>query len=201
MEKVFGVGWAKTGTTSLGTCFEILGYNHQTQRLDLTKHLGNNDLAPIMKVANKKDTFEDWPWLLLYKEFDKQFPESKFILTKRAPEKWVKSYKNMLEGQGSATEELNEIRRILYGLPFPEVSEEQLIKRYTQHNDDVIHYFKDRPEDLLIVDWSEGDGWKEICDFLGKKVPNIVFPHSNQGTYTKAPLIRKLRITIKEWLQ
>ena len=26
MTKVFGVGWAKTGTTTLGKCFGILGY-------------------------------------------------------------------------------------------------------------------------------------------------------------------------------
>jgi hypothetical protein len=43
---------------------------------------------------------------------------------------------------------LNEIRRNLYGLPFPHVTAEQLVTRYKRHNDDVISYFSQRPADL-----------------------------------------------------
>ena len=42
MSKVFGIGWAKTGTTTLGRCLEILGYNHQTQKLWLAFDYGSN---------------------------------------------------------------------------------------------------------------------------------------------------------------
>ena len=39
MSKVFGVGWAKTGTTTLGECFKILGFDHQSQNLELVKDI------------------------------------------------------------------------------------------------------------------------------------------------------------------
>ena len=185
MNKVFGIGWAKTGTTTLGECFKILGFNHQSQRLDLVKDVRQRNLNRIVALAKEKDTFEDWPWIILYQELDKAFPGSRFILTTREPEKWIRSYQNMLSRQGEASEELDEIRRILYGLPIPNVAEEQLIERYVKHNEAVMKYFQDRPASLLIVNWENGDGWEELCDFLDKDIPAVPFPHANRSNYTK----------------
>ncbi len=185
MSKVFGIGWAKTGTTTLGSCFKLLGYNHQTQDLKLTLDLEKNDFSRIFASVDAHDTFEDWPWLLLYKEMDAQYPNSKFILTTREQTGWVKSYKNMLKTQGRASGHMNKIRTILYSLPFPNVTEEQLIERYDKHVSDVKEYFKDRPNDLLILNWKDGDGWKELCGFLGKDIPTEDFPHANKGDYKK----------------
>jgi hypothetical protein len=201
MSKIFGIGWAKTGTTTLGKCFEILGFDHQTQDLGLVKDVGNGDLSRIMALVEKKDTFEDWPWIILYKELDEAFPGSKFILTKRNPEKWIRSYQNMLAKQGDAPEELNEIRRILYGLPFPNVSESQLIERYKRHNTEVEHFFHSRPDDLLIVDWEEGNGWEELCKFLGKDIPSTSFPHANKGTYSSKSVLSKVSSGFKKWMR
>lgn len=183
MSKVFGIGWAKTGTTTLGTCFEILGYTHQSQDLSLVPDLAADRLARIIEVARAKTTFEDWPWLLLYKELDEAFPGSLFILTRRDTAAWLRSYRNMLTQQGEATEEDNRIRRILYRLPFPQVSAEQLIDRYERHNAEVTAYFRNRPQDLLVVNWEQGDGWPELCGFLGKPIPSVPFPHANRGHY------------------
>lgn len=184
MNKVFGIGWAKTGTTTLGQCFNELGFKHKSQDLELVKHIKTGDLSKILEIADNYETFEDWPWIILYKELDEAFPGSRFVLTKRDPKKWVLSYKNMLSKQDEASEELNEIRQILYGLPFPNVTEEQLIQRYERHNREVEQYFSDRKNDLLIVNWAEDSGWEELCHFLGKDIPNIPFPHSNKGDYT-----------------
>jgi hypothetical protein len=43
--KVFGIDWAKTGTTTLGRCFEILGYNHQGQNLSLVPQIMRGDFS------------------------------------------------------------------------------------------------------------------------------------------------------------
>ena len=181
--KVVGIGWAKTGTTTLGQCFEILGYEHQSQRPDLVHGIKEGDLSRIQEVAKPKESFEDWPWIILFRELDTMFPGSKFVLTIRDPEQWMRSYTNMLLTQGDASDELNEIRRILYGLPFPNVTEEQLLERYRRHNREVKDYFSDRPDDLLVVNWEESDRWKTLCDFLGREVPSEPFPHANRGRY------------------
>lgn len=181
--KVFGIGWAKTGTTTLGRCFEILGFDHQSQRLDLVLDLKQGDLSRIQSVAAEKESFEDWPWIILFKELDEMFPGSKFVLTTRDPERWLKSYRNMLRCEKEASEKLNEVRRILYGLPFPNVTDQQLLDRYNSHNQEVTEYFADRPGSLLIVNWEEGDGWRQLCSFLAADVPLQLFPHANRGNY------------------
>src|SRR5207302_3774936 len=112
-----------TGTTTLGKCFATLGYDHQSQRLDLVKDLAVGDLSRIMTLANEKESFEDWPWIILYQELDRAFPGSRFVLTKRESSNWLRSYKNMLRQQGEPSEELNQMRRTLYGLPFPGVTD------------------------------------------------------------------------------
>ncbi|NGO50776.1 sulfotransferase family protein [Allomesorhizobium camelthorni] len=192
MSKIFGIGWAKTGTTTLGHCFRTLGFNHQSQDLSLVDGIPKDDLSRIMALAQQKETFEDWPWIILYKELDEAFPNSRFVLTVRDTEKWVRSYTNMLANKGTASESTNRIRQILYGLPFPDVTEAQLIERCQRHNQEVQLYFRDRPEDLLIVDWERGDGWKELCDFLGREVPREPFPHANKGKYSSQSMMRRV---------
>jgi hypothetical protein len=54
--KVFGIGWAKTGTTTLGHCLEILGYSHVGGQLDLVDHLAAGDVDRILDVAAQYDS-------------------------------------------------------------------------------------------------------------------------------------------------
>lgn len=199
MSKVIGIGWAKTGTTTLGTCFRILGFDHQSQDLDLAKDLRSGDLSRILAVASAKHSFEDWPWVLVYRELDEAFPGSRFVLTKRRTDRWLRSYRNMLAQEGKPSRELTEIRRILYGLPFPDVSDSQLIERYDRHNAEVEHYFRGRSQDLLIVDWEQAGGWKELCEFLGKNIPREPFPHANKGRYANRSITARLLQTVKRY--
>ena len=184
MNKVFGIGWAKTGTTTLGKCFRILGFHHQSHRIDLVNDLAEGRFDRIFSIVAKKESFEDWPWILLYKELDVAFPGGRFVLTTRDTQRWLRSYRNMLNLQGKASAEMNKIRRILYGLPFPNVSDQQLIDRYLSHNQRVIEYFWARPQDLLVVDWERGDGWDKVCHFLEKEIPTESFPHENRGRFS-----------------
>jgi hypothetical protein len=185
--KVFGIGWAKTGTTTLGRCLELLGYRHMGQRLDLVPHLATGDLAAIVAAATEADAFEDWPWLLLFRELDAAFPGSRFVFTTRAPDRWIRSYLNMLRHPVFVSDELTRIRRVLYGLPFPDVTAEQLLDRYQRHHDAVYEHFRDRPDDLLVVDWEAGAGWSELCGFLGHEVPGLPLPRENVGNYGSSP--------------
>lgn len=180
--KVFGIGWAKTGTTTLGKVFVALGYKHKTQDFTLLDDLMLGNYDKLNQVIKDHDSFEDWPWLLMFKQLDVLYPKSKFILTIRDSESWIKSYRNMLKTENNS-EYTNKNRSFLYGEKFPNVSDERLLYRYNYHIAEVKNYFRYRPNDLLIVDWSKGDAWKKVCNFLNKKIPNKPFPHANKGTY------------------
>jgi hypothetical protein len=178
--KVFGIGWAKTGTTTLGRCFEILGYNHQSQNLSLVPQIVRGDFAKTLRIAAAKESFEDWPWPLVYREMDAAFPGSRFVLTTRAPERWLASYRAMLAAENPPTPEVRAIRCQLFGLNPKTASDEELVARFLAHNGEVLKYFKDRPGDLLVVDWESGDSWEKLCEFLNALLPNAPFPHLNR---------------------
>ena len=187
--KVFGIGWAKTGTTTLGRCLRILGYKHMSQRLDLVSAYASRDMPQLCEIVAEADSFEDWPWILLFRELDRAFPESSFILTTRDSQRWLTSYRNMLAKQGPAKPRMTEMRRVLYDLDFPDVTDEDLLRRYKRHNEEVLHHFTDRPESLLVVDWEKKHGWAELCGFLQTDCPNVEFPHENRGHYTQSDAV------------
>ena len=55
---------------------------------------------------------------------------------------------------------------------------------YRKHRQGILEYFKDRPEDLLIMDFAYGDGWDKLCSFLSKEIPDEPFPHANKRNTT-----------------
>jgi hypothetical protein len=57
-----------------------------------------------------------------------------------------------------------------------------------------MEYFRDRPDDLLVMDVEKGDNWKELCGFLGIDIPDAPFPWKNRRT-----LRRSLRRKLKYW--
>ena len=178
--KVFGVGFHKTGTSTLNDVLQILGYRVCGNKNVLAKDLLNNDLSRLDSFFEEYDAFQDNPWPLLYKEFYQKYPESKFILTTRDEDKW---WNSLLNHFGS---EHTPMRQWIYGNGVPEGNEPLYRERYRQHNKEVIDFFSDKPEQLLVIDWKENDSkWERICEFLEKPVPQSNFPHANKKAYTK----------------
>jgi hypothetical protein len=83
--KVFGIGLNKTGTTTLGCCFRKLGYRHLSVRPDLLKLYREGHVDQVMNYMDGFDSFEDWPYSLMYRELWARFGDSAhYILHKNA---------------------------------------------------------------------------------------------------------------------
>lgn len=174
--KVVGVGLNKTGTKTLGACMVHLQFKHVTFSPEAFDLWRNNDYPALMKWVSTYDSFEDWPWPLMYKEIDKWHPGSSFILTRRKnPDIWFKSLCRHAERSGPTI-----FRKVIYGYEMPHDHKHEHIAYYEKHLDSVREYFKDRPNDLLEVCWEEGDGWAELAQFLHLPQPDIPFPHENK---------------------
>lgn len=171
--KVFGIGLHKTGTTSLANALYTLGFNvtgfFEVHEPNFSERV--YDLA--YDLADRYDAFQDTPWPLLYKELDTRYPGSKFILTIRPAEKWIISVVNHFKHYYIPAHEW------IYGVRSAQGNEDIYVRRYEQHNLEVQIYFKDRPNDLLVMDISEGDGWEKLCPFLGVDIPPFDFPSQN----------------------
>jgi hypothetical protein len=50
-----------------------------------------------------------------------------------------------------------------------------------EHAARVAEYFSGRPDDLLVLDITAGDGWPPLCRFLGRPVPDAPFPATNRS--------------------
>jgi hypothetical protein len=128
------------------------------------------DLGRLMQFAESPDSFEDLPWCYLYRELDTHFPGSKFILTVRKTDRaWFDSFRKHNV----------RLNNNIY-IPPKGTAFEETMAIYHNHNAAVREYFKDRPNDLIELCWERGDGWKELCTFLDKPIPELPFPHSNR---------------------
>lgn len=183
MVRCVGVGWAKTGTTTLGECFKILGFEHLTgPNFDLVDQLANGKVESVLARLDGFDTTEDWPWPLLVPELAETFPEAKFVLTTRDPESWLRSWQGMVDRESPGTERRQRrIREFIYEVDFPNPDPEAMLARVDRHNASVREVFKGQPDRLLEIDWSEADGWTELCAFLDVGIPDAPFPHANSA--------------------
>lgn len=153
-------------------------------------------MAPIWEIVENYNAFEDNPWPVLFRQLDKKYPDSKFILTIREDEKWLNSVLNHFGGTST------DMRKWIYGVGDPVGNEKIYLHRYQQHNREVKEFFNTRSDDLLIMNFEEGDGWDKLCAFLNHKKPKAKFPHTHKGAFTRAEkafqfVLKPLRITKK----
>ncbi len=192
--KLFVIGFHKTGTTSLGKALEILGYqvcgNFVVRNAEM-EAMKDAVYQRAYSLIDQYDAFQDTPWYLLYKDLDQICPNSKFILTVRPTKDWLLS---VLNHYASTPNIMNEW---IYGKAFPTSNEEIYIDRYEKHNSEVIAYFKNRPNDLLVLHSDEGYSWDKLCDFLGTDIPTEEFPHLNQRSLK---VNNKFLISLKNFL-
>ena len=183
--KVFGIGYPKTGTTTLGYCFRRLGYKHSTYNMDLAVKVCKGDEVAAIHAAKHYESFEDWPWFLVYKPISKVYTSAKFVLTVRQdPDAYVNSLYRHRKAQGVFEPDFKEPAwwRDLFGYE-PGFWDSDLFRnKYISHNESVIEHFRNKPESLLVVSWEKGDGWHELCQFLDRPLPKETFPHRNKST-------------------
>jgi hypothetical protein len=130
-QKVFCIGFHKTGTKSLAEALTLLGYRvtgpNGTKDPDIAKNV--NDMA--YRLVEQYDAFQDNPWPIIYQALDQHYPNSKFILTMRPTDPWVDSVVRYFGANSTP------MRQWIYGAGSPLGNEDIYIRRYEKHNDNV----------------------------------------------------------------
>lgn len=176
--KVFGLGFQKTGTSSLAAILRRLGYR-VAGYADFRDLVAREDvswdtvISRALEVAEQADAAKDTPWPLLYRELDAAFPGSKFIHVIRDTNSWIDS------AVGDFADHPNRLHQLIYGVPFPKGHEVVWTDRYERHNREVAAYFADRPKDYLHLRLEDGLSYAAICPFLGEPVLEDPVPHAN----------------------
>jgi hypothetical protein len=171
--KVFCIGFHKTGTKSIGSALSTLGYRvcgpTGVRDPDIAKNIGTH----IEKALDQFDAFQDNPWPIVFDSLDTMVPGSKFILTLRPEEQWISSIVSHFGNLDTA------MREWIYSVGHPQGHEKLYLQRYRDHNRDVIDYFKERESDLLVLNLAQDFTWQKLCEFLDKPLPHLPFPFIN----------------------
>jgi len=207
-QKVFCVGRNKTGTTSLATALELLGYRvgHQQEGELLIEDWARRDFRSLIAYCRKSDAFQDIPFSIdfTFQAMDQAFPGSKFILTVRdSDEQWYASMirfhtMRLRERTGQnrlpSARDLQEdpyiypgyrwrLRQLVRGTVEGDnlYPKEERIREYNEHNRRIQDYFRHRPNDLLVLNLAEPDAMENLCRFLDKPFTGQKMPRLNES--------------------
>jgi hypothetical protein len=184
--RVFGIGMQKTGTTSLHEAFQMLGFD--------SGHWKSAEWARTIwwemnkwgrsRTAELDNALSDNPIPLLYEKLDKAYPGSKFILTVRDEDEWIRSMENFWTYEGNPrrwTWDVDGFSHKMHGIIYGQVEfdEEIFRERYRKHNAEVESYFKGRA-DFLRLKVDQGTTMTELSTFLGCPVMDMKFPHQHR---------------------
>ena len=169
--KIYCLGLSRTGTTTFSDFLRRYGFNiiHYPSSIQLQMGMG--------------DGASDIPVVPVYKQLDKSFPNSKFVHLVR--DNWVDAvepYFLRKKGRvGQASSQLNLRAQVFGSVDF---DRKLYADAYKRHDEDVREYFKDRPNDLLIMNIVGDESPKRLLDFLGLPDKGFGFPKSNSRETT-----------------
>jgi len=199
---VIGAGFGRTGTQSLYTALNQLGYRafHMREVVQRGAHaqwaaLGRGDVPvdTVGKLLRGYTATTDFPACIYYKELLAQNPDAKVVLTVRDADAWYRSARETImyfENPTFLLKHLPPLRAINRAMvdmwvrpTFGVDSANDLledrdlcVRTYQRHIDEVKRTVP--PAQLLVFEVK--DGWAPLCRFLGVPVPSTPFPRTNE---------------------
>lgn len=202
-DKVFCIGFGKTGTTTLEQVLTDFGYSMGDQETGefLVTDYSRGNWAPIIEFCRSADAFQDVPfclpytWLILHEHF----PDARFILTVRDPQEWYRSLINHHSssfGDGINPPTSAQLENALYrgkyrGFVYESIkaiwknddsdlyNKDAMLACVQRHNEDVRHFFKGKHNFIEIAVENDPD-YARLAAFLGVSTTGVAFPHLNR---------------------
>lgn len=183
--RIFGIGLHKTGTTSLHEALQTLGYDSGHWNTPRWARQIWTQLRESGKslTLERHEALTDLPISILYRQLDLAYPNSKFILTIRDEAEWLASVRThwSLHNQWRRDWDQDCFSHRMHHEVYGRRSFDPAIflARYRRHNAEVRAYFRDRPQDLLIMDLNAQPTWAPLCAFLDRPIPATPYPFAN----------------------
>lgn len=203
--RVIGAGFGRTGTLSLKTALQELGFGkcyHMVEILRNPSHMrrwahimrgGNADWRTLF---NGYQSAVDWPVAAYYRELMDVYPDAKVILTVRDPDSWHRSIMTTFYQARRAfvlrvTQAVPTLHQFLTAMEcalwqgiFQNRLEdkEHATRIFEDHIDEVKRVV---PAERLLV-FEAKQGWEPLCSFLNVPVPvDKPYPHKHKGTLVR----------------
>lgn len=174
--RIFNIGLNRAGTTSLTEALNLLGIgaaHHKHDGVRLYDLMRKNAAAgqPLLHGLDQYQAFSDFAGRYFFERLDREYPYSKFILTTRELESWLDSRERKVHKNATSPN---------YHYSFKSVDRPGWTRERELFLARLDRYFARRRADLLIIDIPAGEGWEQLCPFLGVPVPDLPFPNRNR---------------------
>ncbi len=192
--QVIGAGFGRTGTLTLKTALEMLGFgpcHHMTEifshpeQIPFWNRAARGEAMDWQEVYGSYQATVDWPGCHFYAELAERYPQAKVILSHRDPERWYESMsETILKSMAmmGVDKEVPEDHPMYFGGAIvaqasfgSDFSRENVIAAFERHNAEVQRRIP--PERLLVFEAAQG--WEPLCAFLDVPVPDEPFPRTN----------------------
>lgn len=182
--KVFVIGLSRTGTLSTHVALERLGFLGIHWRNELTFDLIQPDDLPIY------DAFSDIGITVQFEALHAQYPNARFIWTRRPIGGWAKSVRTHYQkhiGVERPEQLLDPPVALIHGGLKGRIDaaiyahHPDWESAYRAHERRITSFFDaTRRDRLLEFNVTSGDGWASLCSFLDKPTPAEAFPNLNR---------------------
>jgi hypothetical protein len=199
--EVIGAGFGRTGTLSLKTALEQLGFGpcyHMYELLQSIEHAAQwnrahrGDVESIREPLADYRSTVDWPGCAFWRELLDLYPHAPVVLSVRPAARWYESFRETVgavlaagqdEDPATVPAEFQQVADLRDGVvrdrsfsPSFDVNDRTaVIAAYEAHNDAVRATV---PEGRLL-EFDVAEGWDPLCAFLGVPIPAGPFPHIN----------------------
>jgi hypothetical protein len=206
--KIVGAGFGRTGTLSLKSALEKLGFApcyHMMEVFPRPDHVAmwhrlafGHSIDWELIFRDFKATV-DWPAARWWREIAAYYPDAKVLLSVRDPEAWYKSMTDTIyqamkwpvtDGVPETMRLQNEmVRKGILADTFDNRFEDKAhaIEVFKRHNQEV----RDTIDKARLLEFDVREGWAPLCRFLAVPTPAEPFPRLNDTATTQA-MIRQM---------
>jgi hypothetical protein len=206
--KVIGAGFGRTGTASLQSALQDLGFGPCYHMMEVFEHPEHADFweaalrgEPVDwdGVLGDYEASVDWPACTFYEQLMERHPEAKVLLSVRDPEQWYESMRSTIYELAKLSRHSPFTRLglalaslIRFGtftirpLQIAQELDEDTFKGKFEDKHHAIVVFNRHneevkrrvPKERLLV-YEVKEGWGPLCEFLGVEEPDKPFPRRN----------------------
>ena len=192
--EVIGVGFGRTGTTSLRLALEELGFGPCYSMAELNRHpehasawvsAAGGQIIDWSVLFDGYKAAVGWPVAAFWDILAAANPQARILLTVREPKSWYQSVRRTIYENLAGNQPENPGALAIYDVGRAVVLEQTFQGKF-EHEETALeiycrHNARVRAEVLSerLLEYDASAGWAPLSKFLGVEVPKIPFPHAN----------------------